>query len=99
MTPEDLRAAVAAGIIDERKLARLKALADDRGGRRAALPAEDEPFEFFRGFSEIFISIGLIILLSGVVLAAGLVRRLCPADGRAAGDGAASPGGGRGISR
>src|SRR5690606_553788 len=31
------------------------------------MPAEDEPFEFFRGFSEIFISIGLVILLSGVL--------------------------------
>ncbi len=66
MTPEDLRAAVAAGIIDEAQAARLKALSDDRSGRRAAMPAEDEPFEFFRGFSEIFISIGLVILLSGV---------------------------------
>ena len=66
MTPEDLRAAVAAGIIDEAQAARLKALADDRSGRRALMPAEDEPFEFFRGFSEIFISIGLVILLAGV---------------------------------
>lgn len=66
MTPEDLRAAVAAGILDEAQAARLKALADDRAGRRAAMPQEDEPFEFFRGFSEIFISIGLVILLSGV---------------------------------
>jgi hypothetical protein len=66
MTPEDLRAAVAAGIIDEAQAARLKALADDRSGRREAMPAEDEPFEFFRGFSEIFISIGLVILLAGV---------------------------------
>jgi hypothetical protein len=65
MTPEDLRAAVAAGVITEAQAARLKALADDRQGRRTALPAEDEPFEFFRGFSEIFISIGLIILLTG----------------------------------
>ena len=30
------------------------------------MPSEDEPFEFFRGFSEIFISIGLVILLVGV---------------------------------
>ena len=30
------------------------------------MPAEDEPFEFFKGFSEIFVSIGLIILLSGI---------------------------------
>jgi hypothetical protein len=66
MTPEDLRAAVAAGILDEAAAARLKALVDERAGKRATMPAEDEPFEFFRGFSEIFISIGLVILLSGV---------------------------------
>jgi hypothetical protein len=66
MTPEDLRAAVAAGIVDEAQAARLKALADARQGKRASMPQEDEPFEFFRGFSEIFISIGLVILLSGV---------------------------------
>jgi hypothetical protein len=66
MTPEDLRAAVAAGIVTEAQAASVLALANQRGGKRAALPAEDEPFEFFRGFSEIFISIGLVILLSGV---------------------------------
>lgn len=67
MTPEDLRAAVAAGIVTEAQAASLNALANRRNGKRAAMPAEDEPFEFFRGFSEIFISIGLVILLSGVV--------------------------------
>ena len=66
MTPEDLRAAVAAGILTEAQAASLSALANDRAGKRATLPSEDEPFEFFRGFSEIFISIGLIILLTGV---------------------------------
>lgn len=66
MTPEDLRAAVAAGIVTEAQAASLSALANSRSGRRATLPAEDEPFEFFRGFSEIFISIGLVILLAGV---------------------------------
>ena len=65
MTPEDLRAAVAAGILSEAQAASLSALANDRAGKRSALPQEDEPFEFFRGFSEIFISIGLIILLTG----------------------------------
>lgn len=65
MTPEDLRAAVAAGILTEAQAASLTALAQSRSGRRASLPAEDEPFEFFRGFSEIFISIGLVILLTG----------------------------------
>jgi hypothetical protein len=67
MTPEDLRAAVQAGILTEAQAAGVKALAEDRAGRRARLPAEDEPFEFFRGFSEIFISLGLVILMSGLV--------------------------------
>jgi hypothetical protein len=67
MTPEDLRAAVAAGILTEAQAASLSALANDRAGRRASLAQEDEPFEFFRGFSEIFISIGLVILLAGIV--------------------------------
>jgi hypothetical protein len=66
MTPEDLRAAVAAGILTEAQAASVTALANDRLGKRTAMPAEDEPFEFFRGFSEIFVSIGLIILLSGI---------------------------------
>ena len=66
IAPEDLRAAVAAGILTEAQAASLAALADARAGRRQAMPAEDEPFEFFRGFSEIFVSIGLIILLSGI---------------------------------
>lgn len=64
---EDLRAAVAAGILTEAQAASVTALAQSRAGQRAAMPAEDEPFEFFRGFSEIFVSIGLIILLTGIV--------------------------------
>lgn len=66
--PSDLQAAVAAGIVTEAQAASLRALALDRAGRRAALPSEDEPFEFFRGFSEIFVSVGLVILLSGIGL-------------------------------
>ena len=66
ITPEDLRAAVAAGIVTEAQAASVSALADGRAGKRLAMPAEDEPFEFFRGFSEIFVSIGLVILMSGI---------------------------------
>ncbi|TAG13268.1 MAG: hypothetical protein EAZ40_14915 [Rhodobacterales bacterium] len=64
-TFEDLRAAVAAGVLTEAQAASVTTLANDRAGKRAAMPAEDEPFEFFKGFSEIFISIGLVILLTG----------------------------------
>ena len=66
VAPEDLRAAVQAGILTEAQAASLTVLAQARAGQRAAMPAEDEPFEFFRGFSEIFVSLGLVILLSGV---------------------------------
>lgn len=64
----DLRLAVASGLLTEAQAAGLSALAHDRAGKRAAMPAEDEPFEFFRGFSEIFVSVGLVILLSGIAL-------------------------------
>ncbi len=63
---EDLRAAVAAGILTEAQAASVSALAQDRAGMRAAMPSEDEPFEFFKGFSEIFVSVGLVILLTGI---------------------------------
>jgi hypothetical protein len=69
--PADLRAAVAAGILTEAQAASVTALANDRAGKRAAMPSEDEPFEFFRGFSEIFVSIGLIILLGGIAAMLG----------------------------
>lgn len=62
----DLRFAVAAGVLTEAQAATVKAMAQDRAGKRAAMPAEDEPFEFFKGFSEIFVSVGLIILMAGV---------------------------------
>lgn len=71
MTAEDLRAAVAAGVLTEAQAASVSALAQSRARQRNSMPAEDEPFEFFRGFSEVFVSIGLVILLSGIVLMLG----------------------------
>lgn len=62
---DDLRAGVAAGIVTEAQAARLLTLTQTRAGTRAALTGDDEPFELFRGFSEIFISVGLVILLAG----------------------------------
>ena len=66
LTPGDLRAAVAAGHLTEAQAAGLTALAQARAGRRAAMPRIDEPFELFRGFNEIFVSIGVILLMSGL---------------------------------
>ena len=62
---EDLRAAAAAGILTESQASAVVVLAQSRAGKRLAQSGEDEPFEFFRGFAEIFIAVGLSILLSG----------------------------------
>lgn len=65
ISPDDLRAAVGSGLISEAQAASLKALADSRQGARENLAVGDEPFELFKGFNEIFIVIGLIILATG----------------------------------
>jgi len=63
VTRDDLRAAVAAGTITEAQAASLLATAQARAGFRAA---EDEPFELFKGFAEIFVAVGLVILIAGM---------------------------------
>ncbi|MFN6979321.1 MAG: hypothetical protein ACK4OP_14415, partial [Gemmobacter sp.] len=71
---DDLRAAVAAGLIDERQAAGLMALAEARRGARASLDAREEPFELFRGFNEIFIVVGLVILFAGWSALSGVLE-------------------------
>ncbi|MEL7114580.1 MAG: hypothetical protein AAGP08_03160 [Pseudomonadota bacterium] len=68
----DLRAAVAAGILDEGQAVALSSLADSRRGARENLAPGDEPFELFRGFNEIFIVVGLVILATGWVAVAAV---------------------------
>lgn len=62
---DDLKAAVSAGIVTEAQAASLAVLSDSRRGAREGLAAGDEPFELFKGFNEIFIVIGLVILAVG----------------------------------
>ncbi|MFD1880506.1 hypothetical protein [Paracoccus pacificus] len=64
--PDDLRAAVAAGRLTEAQAASLTALAQERLSVRQSMSADEEPFELFRGFAEVFISVGLVVLLVGV---------------------------------
>lgn len=73
LTRDDLRAAVAAGTLSEAQAAAVITLAQARMDGRQAMSGEDEPFEFFRGFSEIFIAVGLVILLSGLMSLMSLV--------------------------
>jgi len=64
---DDIRAAVAAGLMNEKQAAGLLSLAQERLGMRDGLVNDDEPFEFFKGFSEIFITVGLWLLFSGIL--------------------------------
>lgn len=73
LAPDDIRAAVAAGLIDERQAAGLIALGDARRGARAGLDPREEPFELFRGFNEVFIVVGLVILYGGWAALTGLL--------------------------
>ena len=74
MTEDDLRAAVAAGHISEAQAVSVLTLAQARAGTRAALTGDDEPFELFRGFAEIFISVGLLIVLGGMLSLAVILQ-------------------------
>ena len=65
ISDDDLRAAVGSGLLTESQAASLAALADSRRGARENLSPGDEPFELFRGFNEIFIVVGLLILSMG----------------------------------
>ncbi|MFC4218413.1 hypothetical protein [Pseudophaeobacter arcticus] len=61
----DIRAAVGSGLISEAQAASLLAMSHSRRGAREDLAPGDEPFELFKGFNEIFIVIGMLILASG----------------------------------
>lgn len=69
---DDLRAAVSAGMISEAQAASITKLSDERRGYRAATAKIDEPFELFKGFNEIFIVVGLIILYTGWTTITGI---------------------------
>ncbi len=66
--PETLRSAVQMGILNEIQAVHLQA----EFGFRAALLRDDKPFEFFRDFSEVFVTLGLSLLWSGAIGLIGL---------------------------
>ncbi|MEO0621545.1 MAG: hypothetical protein AAF183_04895 [Pseudomonadota bacterium] len=70
--PDDLASAVSAGIVTEAQAASLASLAQTRAGLRARMPKEDEPFELFRGLNEVFVAAGVVLLIAGGVMLAGL---------------------------
>jgi hypothetical protein len=92
IAPDDLRAAVAAGVLSEAQAARLAALAQSRRGARENLAPGDEPFELFKGFNEIFIVVGLVILTTAGSAPWGPVGRAPRSAGSRRRDGASAPG-------
>ena len=81
LTRDDLRAAVSTGTISESQAVGIIALAEARQGMRENLEGLDEPFELFKGFNEIFIIVGLVILYTGWVALSGLGFFMAASDG------------------
>lgn len=71
LSERDLDRAVGEGIITADQKDRLVGLVSSAMPHRA--PQDDEPFEIFQGFAEIFIALGLVILLAAV---GGLIETL-----------------------
>ena len=68
--PEDLKAAVQRGILTEAQSAQLISLS---AARQTAKDGVEEPFVLFKGFNEIFVVVGLVILFTGWVGVATLM--------------------------
>ncbi len=73
ITFDDLRAGVSAGLISEAQAADLTALGR---ARAAGVESGDERFELFRGFNEVFVTFGIVLLLWGVELVLPLEKQL-----------------------
>lgn len=61
VSSEDLRAAVARGIVTEVQSAQLIAIAASRQCAKDNVPAVEEPFVLLKGFNEFFVVVGLAI--------------------------------------
>lgn len=64
--PDDLDAAVHEGIVTDAQAAALRDLAVKREKERSAVPADEEPFRFARGFADVFLAVGIVLLSSGL---------------------------------
>lgn len=81
ITRDDIRAAIGAGMMTEAQAASLIALAQTRSGVRQHMSGLDEPFELFRGFNEVFIIVGLVILYAGWLGVTGVTLTNFTANG------------------
>lgn len=71
--PDDLDAAVAAGIIAAEQASPLRAFLAARGASFSTPDPDAEAVRFVRGFHDVFLAIGVAVLLAGVTFAGVLV--------------------------
>ena len=76
LSEQELDKAVGEGIITADQKHQMLNMASSAVRRRA--PEDDEPFEIFQGFAEIFVALGLVILFGGIV---GLIETSDAAGG------------------
>lgn len=65
----DIRAAVAAGYLTEAQAANVLGLAAARQTSADGRRMDDEPFQLFRGFNEVFVTVGLLMFAGGFLFA------------------------------
>jgi hypothetical protein len=66
ISAETLEAAVGRGIVSPEQAAGLRALAQEVDGRILAEPEDDEKLRFIAGFSDIFVTLGLVLFTSAL---------------------------------
>lgn len=76
LSTDDVKAAVGANIITEVQAAYILRIAHRRQGLISDRVKEDEPFDLFLGFNEVFISVGIVLAYVGLSIFGGLLAAL-----------------------
>jgi hypothetical protein len=75
--PDDLAAAVAAGVLPEAQADALRVFVAKRHSAPASFGMEDERFRFMRGFNDFFFAIGIVLLGAATVFFTGFDPVYC----------------------
>lgn len=66
LSPDDIDAAAAAGIVNAEQVVALHAFTAEREKQRAALLGHEERFRFMRGFNDFFFAVGICLFAGGM---------------------------------
>jgi hypothetical protein len=70
LSPDDLDAAVKAGVIDAAQAEKLRAMRAAEGADADTALADEEHFRFLNGFNDIFLTIGVLLIAGALLFAA-----------------------------